>query len=57
MRQLRQAGATFFSVLREIFDESAYCRFLRRTGQAPSPSSYKEFLAQRYAGKPRPRCC
>jgi hypothetical protein len=57
MRQLRQAGATLLSVLREIFDESAYRRFLRGTGQAPSRASYSEFLAQRYAGKPRPRCC
>ena len=57
MRQLRQAGATFLAVLREIFDESAYRRFLRRTGQPASRSSYRDFLAQRYAGKPRPRCC
>lgn len=57
MRKLRQAGATFLAALREIFDESAYRRFLQRTGQAASRASYRQFLAQRHGPRPRPRCC
>ena len=57
MRKLRQASATFVAALREIFDESAYRRFLQRTGEAPSRASYREFLNQRHGARPRPRCC
>lgn len=57
MRKLQSAGATFIAILREIFDESAYRRFLQRTGQAASRASYRDFLAQRHGGRPRPRCC
>lgn len=56
MKKLQEAGATLLAALREIFDESAYQRFLRRTGQLPSRASYREFLRQRFA-KPRSRCC
>ena len=57
MRKLQSAGALFIAMLREIFDESAYRRFLQRTGQAASRASYREFLAQRHGGRPCPRCC
>ena len=57
MKRLHLAGVTLLAALREIFDESAYRRFLERTGQAPSRASYREFLRQRSASKPRPRCC
>ncbi len=57
MKKLRQAGEILSAMLREIFDESAYRRFLQRTGQASSPASYREFLRQRLEVKPRPRCC
>jgi hypothetical protein len=57
VKKLNQAAAVFLAALREIFDESAYQRFLQRTGQLPSRSSYHEFLRQRFAAKPRPRCC
>lgn len=57
MKKLRQAGATFLAALREIFDESAYRRFLQRTGEAPSRASYREFLNQRHGARPQPRCC
>lgn len=57
MKKLQEAGATFLAALREIFDESAYQRFLHRTGQLPSRASYREFLRQKFAAKPRPRCC
>ena len=57
MKTLRQAGRTLLAMLREIFDESAYQRFLQRTGEPSSRASYREFLRQRFAGRPRPRCC
>ncbi len=57
MRKLREAGATLAAMLREIFDESAYRRFLQRTGQPASPTSYREFLRQMLELKPRSRCC
>lgn len=57
MRKLRQAGVTVAAVLREIFDESAYRRFLQRTGQPSSRASYREFLRQTLELKPRSRCC
>jgi hypothetical protein len=57
MKKLQHAGATFIAVLREIFDEAAYFRFLQRTGQPASRSSYRDFLRQQHGPKPRPRCC
>ncbi|HET7750378.1 MAG TPA: hypothetical protein VFK81_13415 [Terriglobales bacterium] len=57
MKKLQEAGATFMAALREIFDEAAYRRFLQRTRQPASRSSYRDFLRQRMGAKPRPRCC
>jgi hypothetical protein len=57
LKKLSQAGATLMAALREIFDEAAYRRFLQRSGQLPSRSSYGDFLRQRLGAKPRPRCC
>jgi len=57
MKKLQEAGATFMAALREIFDEAAYRRFLQRTGQPASRSSYRDFVRQRHGAKPRPRCC
>lgn len=46
------------STLREIFDESAYARFLARDGMASSPSAYAAFLHEQEAMKARrPKCC
>ncbi len=45
-------------VLHEIFDESAYERFLGRTESARSVASYRAFLREREAAIVRkPRCC
>lgn len=45
-------------VLREIFDENAYARFLAREGTASSRNAYAAFLREREAGIQRlPRCC
>ena len=44
--------------LREIFDESAYARFLARRRMACSRESYAQFLREYGAVKERrPRCC
>jgi len=46
------------AVLREIFDESAYCRFLKRTRTERSRESYAEFLREHeILTARRPRCC
>ena len=55
MNKLRQAAATLAAVLREIFDESAYRRFLQRSGRTSSRAAYREFLRQKQ--EPRARCC
>jgi hypothetical protein len=49
---------TLRAALREIFDESAYDRFLQRTHAARSVSSYREFTRERDAAMlKKPRCC
>lgn len=46
------------SCLREIFDESAYARFLHRVGGESSPAKYAAFRREYEAVKAqRPRCC
>jgi len=46
------------ATLREIFDESAYARFLARQQTHSSPEAYAAFLReQSRAHTPRPRCC
>jgi hypothetical protein len=49
---------TLRAVLREIFDESAYDRFLLRTQSSRSIASYREFAQERDAAMlKKPRCC
>ncbi len=55
MNKLRQAAATLAAVLREIFDESAYRRFLQSAGRPSSRAAYREVLRQKQ--EPRARCC
>ena len=58
MKLVRQITSTLLATLREIFDESAYERFLARHGVASSVSSYARFCREREAAKVRrPRCC
>ena len=46
------------AALREIFDESAYARFLDRQRATSSPIAYAEFLRESEIAKARrPRCC
>jgi len=46
------------AMLREIFDESAYSRFLRRRDLTPSRDSYAQFLQESETARAqRVRCC
>jgi hypothetical protein len=58
MIQVRQIVSTITATLREIFDESAYLRFLARHGMISSPRSYSAFLREQEGIKARrPKCC
>lgn len=58
MKQLRNIMNTLAAVLREVFDESAYARFLVRTKAARSRESYAKFLREIECRKhSAPRCC
>ena len=46
------------ATLREVFDESAYQRFLFRGNLSPSVESYAAFMAEHEKSRGRrPRCC
>ena len=46
------------ATLREIFDESAYARFLERADLPASRHTYAEFLQENeHTRSRRPRCC
>jgi hypothetical protein len=56
--RLREWGGLMVAVLREIFDESAYQRFLDRSHLQSSASAYAIFLRENEQAKSRrPRCC
>jgi hypothetical protein len=58
MKRLAKVGRILLATLREIFDESAYARFLQRTQMAPSRVAYSAFLREReHSQARRPRCC
>src|SRR4029077_3684960 len=53
-----RAIRTLLATLREIFDESAYDRFLLRTHASRSIASYRDFTRERDAAMlKKPRCC
>ena len=55
---LNRVLRTIRAALREIFDESAYDRFLLRTHALRSIASYREFTRERDAAMvKKPRCC
>lgn len=55
---LMSVFALFASCLREIFDESAYQRFLHQHRVAASQESYDEFCRdEATVSSRRPRCC
>lgn len=56
--RLVMAARIVLATLREIFDESAYARFLRRTQMQPSREAYAAFWREREASQSRrPKCC
>jgi hypothetical protein len=62
MRRVKRTVCDFIAitlaVLREIFDEAAYSRFLDRSGVTSSHEAYAAFCRERERGSARrPRCC
>ena len=55
---MRRVLGLIVDALREIFDESAYARYLERVGGATSRAAYAAFLAeQAKIRERRPKCC
>ena len=58
MSSLANVARIAWLMLREIFDESAYARFLDRNQMPSSPQAYASFLREREAAAARRvRCC
>lgn len=58
MSRLLKAAQILRAALREIFDEAAYERFLRRTGMISSAKAYGAFRREFEQAKARrPKCC
>jgi hypothetical protein len=58
MMGLRKAINVVLAALREIFDESAYRRFLERKRMESSREAYAEFIREHELLRARrPRCC
>jgi hypothetical protein len=58
MSRFLKAARIVIATLREIFDEAAYERFLRRTHVISSKSAYADFWRERESSQGRrPKCC
>jgi hypothetical protein len=58
MNRCRKAAQILLEMLREIFDEASYGRFLERSGLTSSPAAYDRFCREREtAHARRARCC
>lgn len=58
LRRLKSVWSIIHAVADEIFDESAYDRFLRQTRTMRSKESYHQFMREQEASAARrPRCC
>jgi hypothetical protein len=56
--RLKSAWGIVHAVIDEIFDESAYDRFLQRTQVPHSVEAYRAFQRERESAVSRkPRCC
>jgi hypothetical protein len=56
--RFRHGFRLLLATVREIFDESAYQRFLVRHGMPSGRAAYAAFLREQEAGKARhPKCC
>jgi hypothetical protein len=53
---LRRFVQVVAEVLREIFDENAYARYLARESKPASATAYAEFVQEKYK-VPVKRCC
>ena len=58
MKRLKNATRILVCVLREVFDEAAYTRFLERNKMPSSPTAYLAFWRDRESTVARrTRCC
>jgi hypothetical protein len=58
MSHFARAIRILLATLREVFDESAYARFLRCQGVPSSPAAYAAFWRERESSfARRSRCC
>jgi hypothetical protein len=58
LRSILISFGVLVAALQEIFDESAYQRFLKRNQLESSPNAYAVFLKENEQSKSRrPRCC
>ena len=58
MSRILETLRTVRAILREIFDEAAYDRFLYRKQMSSSPASYAAFRQEFEEAKTRrPKCC
>jgi len=58
MSRIAKAARILLATLREIFDEAAYARFLRRSQMVSSPAAYAAFWRERESSQERrPKCC
>jgi uncharacterized short protein YbdD (DUF466 family) len=58
MSHIRRLAALLAALLRELADESAYQRHLRRSGAAASPGEWRRFSDERLKARfTRPKCC
>jgi hypothetical protein len=58
MTRIKAAARILLATLREIFDESAYQRFLCSRKMASSPEAYAAFWRERESTHARrPKCC
>lgn len=56
--RVQNAWYVVCAVVSEIFDESAYQRFLKRTRSSRSKASYRDFMRERESAiAQKPRCC
>jgi hypothetical protein len=58
LNALKSCMSVFTAMLREIFDETAYARFLNQRQLASSRSAYAAFRQEHEISKARrPKCC
>jgi hypothetical protein len=58
LERLKSCAQIFFATLHEIFDESAYARFLEQKHLVSSRVTYAAFRRESEAAKARrPKCC